>query len=125
MKRDMQTGFTLLELLVAIMIFTMVMATLYMVLEAGVGSFDRGQESMEIYQGARIGVARMGKDLRKAISPESPWSNQEYVKDDNQAQRFDEFGDPIESEEEENDIIFQGDETSVTFVVEVSILSRA
>jgi len=120
---DLRQGFTLLELLVAILIFTLVIGTIYFTLTAGIQSFHRGEESMEIYQSVRVGLAHMGKDLRKAVSPESPWSN---LAEDERRGRNDPMDDPLNydgdeylgPEPKENDIIFVGDSRQVKFVVQ-------
>jgi prepilin-type N-terminal cleavage/methylation domain-containing protein len=118
-------GFTLLELMVGVFIFTLVIGSMYMTLQAGMESFQRGEESMETYQGVRIAALRIGKDVRRAVPPSSPWSNKAEEEDDmpsviRQAERDPE--DPRWQEEElENDIFFQGDSQQMTFILEESI----
>lgn len=116
-------GFTLLELMVAIMIFSLVITAIYFTLTAGVESFHQGERSMEMYQGARIGLNRFGKDLRRAVSPRSPWSN---LAEDERRGRTDPMLDPshyaddeyLGPEPKENDIRFTGDSKQVSFVVQ-------
>jgi prepilin-type N-terminal cleavage/methylation domain-containing protein len=112
-------GFTLLELLLAITIFTMVIGTVYFTLRAGVDSFHHGRESMELYQNVRIGLNRVAKDVRRALSPESPWSNlaekeRQGIVEPVNVNPDDPY---YEEEKEENDIIFKGDSRQMTFVV--------
>ena len=106
-------GFTLLELMTAVLIFALVIGTVYFTLRAGVESFHRGEESMEIYQSVRIGLARVGKDVRRAVSPQSPWSNQAQ-----EEELVAPVADDFDLEQEEvNDILFVGDERQMSFVV--------
>lgn len=123
--QNRREGFTLLELLVAIFIFTMIVGTIYYTLVAGIEAFQKGEKSMEQYQSIRIGLARMAKELRQAVSPESPWSN---LAEDERRGRFEPVrrreieelerqGRYDEEEIKENDIKFVGDSRQVTFVV--------
>jgi len=109
-------GFTLLELMVGVLIFALVIGSIYYTLRVSIESFHRGEESMEIYQSVRIGLDRVGKDLRSAVSPESPWSNlaEEERRDPGgyTGMKEDEF------KPKESDIAFVGDNRQVTFVVQ-------
>lgn len=115
-------AFTLLELMVAVMIFSLVVGTVYFTLRAGIESFHKGHESMEAYQSVRIGLSRMGRDVRQAVSPESPWSN---VAEHERRYGMDPVADWARSTTEDyredprdkNDIIFVGDSRQMTFVV--------
>jgi len=117
---EFRRGFTLLELVVAILIFVLVVGTIYFTLIAGFESFRRGEESMQIYQSVRIGLERVGKDVRRAVSPESPWSN---LAEAAYRDAID-GGAPSDIDLEhklENDIIFKGTKKQMTFVVQDEI----
>lgn len=109
-------GFTLLELMVGVLIFSLVIGSIYFTLRVGVESFHRGEESMRIYQSVRIGLERLGRDLRSAVSPESPWSN---LSEDQRKQRKRRDLDLLsERKPKESDIVFMGDSRQVTFVLQ-------
>jgi len=103
--KSADSGFTLLEILLAITIFTLVIGSIYASLFAAVNALYAGQASMEVYQTARAGMNRVLKDLRKALSPASfPYEEEEI---ELSPEDFDLYGYP-EEEEEELQIVFRG-----------------
>lgn len=109
-------GFTLLELMVGVFIFSLVIGSIYFTLRVGVESFHRGEESMRIYQSVRIGLEQLGRDLRGAVSPESPWSN--LVEDQRKMNNRRNLELPEDTKPKESDIVFMGDSRQVTFVLQ-------
>jgi len=109
-------GFTLLELMVGVFIFSLVIGSIYFTLRVGVESFHRGEESMRIYQSVRIGLAQLGRDLRGAVSPESPWSN--LAEDQRKMNNRRNLELPEDTQPKESDIVFMGDSRQVTFVLQ-------
>ncbi len=109
-------GFTLLELMVGVFIFSLVIGSIYFTLRVGVESFHRGEESMRIYQSVRIGLEQLGRDLRSAVSPESPWSN--LAEDQRKMNNRRNLALPEDTQPKESDIVFMGDSRQVTFVLQ-------
>ena len=70
--RHFQSGFTLLELLIAIGIFAVVLTTIY---TSSTGTFrvvDETESQVEIYRMARIGMERMIEDLESLYVQRNP-----------------------------------------------------
>ena len=59
-------GFTLPEMLVAVTIMAAVLFALYAVFDAGVRVFGAGRDRAEAVQAARLGLARMEREIRAA-----------------------------------------------------------
>lgn len=66
-KRNDQ-GFTVLEILVAAAIGSIILLGLYVLLESGHNTSSRGQQKLDIQQAARAGLDTMVRDLRMAGS---------------------------------------------------------
>ncbi|MCA9430279.1 MAG: prepilin-type N-terminal cleavage/methylation domain-containing protein, partial [Candidatus Omnitrophica bacterium] len=104
--KNSQSGFTLVEILLAITIFVLIIGSIYASLFAGVNALSAGQESMEIYQTARAGMNRILKDLRKALSPASfPYEEEEEMLDQLEANFY---GGYMEEDDEDLQLVFKG-----------------
>jgi prepilin-type N-terminal cleavage/methylation domain-containing protein len=64
-SRD-ERGFTLLELLITLSIFLILLFSVYMVHETNTVSYERSEMRMDIQQNARVALATMERELRKA-----------------------------------------------------------
>lgn len=62
-KKD-SYAFSLLEILIATVIFSIVLATLYQTIRTGLRSYSRGHRSIEVMQNARFAMNTLSKDLR-------------------------------------------------------------
>ena len=60
----MKKGFTLVELLVTVFILSLLLGSIYHTFATGIFAWERGEESMNIYQEARQALAILTKDLR-------------------------------------------------------------
>jgi prepilin-type N-terminal cleavage/methylation domain-containing protein len=108
-----QSGFTLIELVLAIGIFVLIITTIYGSLRAATQALVVGRASMEIYQTSRAGLNRMMVDLRKALAPASfPFNDKK--EDPNMPE--DEYY-LKEEEEEQLHVTFRGDTKQVQFVI--------
>lgn len=65
-----EAGFTLPEALVAVVLTAAVLLALYAVFDAGVRVFGAGRERSEAVQSARLGLARMEREIRAAYPPD-------------------------------------------------------
>ncbi|MFH1782841.1 MAG: prepilin-type N-terminal cleavage/methylation domain-containing protein [Candidatus Omnitrophota bacterium] len=61
----MKKGFTLLELMIVLAIFTVIMGSIFTALSIGKNSFYTGSVQVEMQQEARKGLDRMVKELRQ------------------------------------------------------------
>ncbi len=61
-------GFTLLELLVSIAVSAIILLGLYLLLETGLNTSSRGEQRLDIQQGARAALDTLVRDLRMAGS---------------------------------------------------------
>ena len=113
-------GFTLVELLTALMIFTLVSASIYMVIHASVRAFRHGNRSMEIHQSVRVGTEKFVRDLRRAVSPQSIWNNMPETDEEEMDRMIDDASglDDYYDQEDEVYIFFRGSTSDVSFVVE-------
>jgi len=112
-------GFTLLELLVALFIFALLGGTIYMVIRSSTDAYRKGNSTMEVYQGARVGLDRMLGDLRRAVSSESIWNNQPKDEEDTDAAIDQASGLDTGAEREEERLVrITGTRTQVQFVTE-------
>ncbi len=107
------SGFSLIELMLAIAIFVLVISTIYASLRAATQALVVGRASMEHYQTSRAGLNRMMMDLRKALAPASfPFNDRE--EDPNMPD--DEYYLQEEAEEQLH-VTFRGDSKQVQFVI--------
>lgn len=72
MNSENRGGFTLLEILLAIFIFTIVLSTLYTAYTGTFRNIDETEAQAEIYRMARIALERIVEDLESAYI--SPWT---------------------------------------------------
>ncbi len=68
MKRNFNTGFTFIELLIALTIFSIIAASIYYTLNAGIKVWQRGNILIGENQRMRIFFDAISKDIRNAIS---------------------------------------------------------
>src|ERR671919_2636845 len=66
-----ERGFTLVELMVAVMLFAIIVTTLYSLVFSGVGGSETTRKVVRISEEARLGFARMVRDAREADSIQS------------------------------------------------------
>ncbi|MBZ0258707.1 prepilin-type N-terminal cleavage/methylation domain-containing protein [bacterium] len=66
-------GFTLLELMLAMTLMTIVMGSVFASVRVGIDAYDRGTKSMEQYQSARIGLRKTMEELQFSLSQASFW----------------------------------------------------
>jgi prepilin-type N-terminal cleavage/methylation domain-containing protein len=96
-------GFTLIEILVAMTIFSVVMTAVYAGFNTGAKVWRRGERDMEAFRDARVTLALMSKELRCAF-PEAGhlFSGQEKRIGRRNADRLDFFtvGQPLEPKRE-------------------------
>ena len=104
-------GLTLIELLLAMTLFTLVIGTIFASLNGSVRVLETGKRTMEVYQNARAGLNRIAVDLRKSLSPASfPYEEEE--------EEFFEEDFYIESEDRnELQVTFRGSGSSVQFTI--------
>lgn len=111
-RRGNQSGFTLLELVLASVILTVVVVGVFSTMTVAMRALDTGTRSLDLYQGARIGLARIQQEIQNAISPESQWKPPtEYYLDQEQI--------PLQGLVEEEDhggIVFEGSAGEIRFV---------
>ncbi|MBI1388791.1 MAG: prepilin-type N-terminal cleavage/methylation domain-containing protein [bacterium] len=73
-------GFTLIELLLAMTIMALVMGAVFASMQVGVDAYQRGQQSMEVYQSARVGMRKVADELQYALSSNAFWKpNDQYM----------------------------------------------
>jgi len=65
--RRRKKGFTLVETLVVMTIFSIIVTMLFTVFRIGLESWRRAESNLEIYQNARIALDMMGRELRAAM----------------------------------------------------------
>lgn len=65
--RRRKKGFTLVEILVAVTIFSIIITMLFTVFKVGLESWRRAESNLEIYQNARIALDMMSRELRAAM----------------------------------------------------------
>lgn len=69
LRRD-ESGFTLPEVLVSMVLMATVLFALYAIFDASVRIFGAGRDRVEAVQNARLGLARMERELRAAYPPD-------------------------------------------------------
>jgi len=65
-RRAGRQGFTLLEVLVSIAVFSLVMLTVYSLFSMAQTTYSQGGNDMELWQNARASLDRMTRELRQA-----------------------------------------------------------
>ena len=65
--RKIRAGFTLLELLVAVTIFSIVAVALYSSFYAGIRILRRTQEAIKLHQNLRLVTEELSLDLRNSL----------------------------------------------------------
>ncbi len=63
-----QTGFTLVEILIASLIFAVVMVSVYSAFHSGVFGYYSIDENIDIYQAARVIFGRLNRDLHNSFA---------------------------------------------------------
>lgn len=66
MSQSDQKGFTLLEILLAIVIFVMVLGAVYTLYTASQTTFARGQGKVDVQQNARVAMGMVAREIRLA-----------------------------------------------------------
>ncbi len=119
-----QSGFTLVELILAMTIMALVVGSVYSVMRTSMDAFTNGQYTMELYQSARIGLRRITEELRYALSPLSFWRPQDRIRDMALNELMATFNGPVIEEEDPGAILFTGQKQSVLFVRKVYQLEK-
>jgi len=121
-KPGRQFAFTLIELMLGMAIAALVMGSVLSAMQTGLNAYKQGQESMELYQSARIGLRKVSEELRFALSANAFWRPLDDYKDE----RFNDFlqrkamdNAAFVAERDPGAIRFQGDNHSVLFVRKV------
>ena len=65
-----QSGFTLPEMLVTIMIMTTVLFALYNIFDMSIRVFSYGNDKLEAVENARLGLEKMAREIRAAYPPD-------------------------------------------------------
>jgi prepilin-type N-terminal cleavage/methylation domain-containing protein len=110
-----EAGFTLVELLVAILIFGAVSSTVYIVVLSGVRGSDTARTVADISEEARLGLNRMIRDTREAERLTAVDAAAYTIRVD-----FNRDGDTTDSDEEET-FVFDGDNALITLNGEVLV----
>ncbi|MFH1857128.1 MAG: prepilin-type N-terminal cleavage/methylation domain-containing protein [Candidatus Omnitrophota bacterium] len=69
--RSFLTGFTLVEILLALLIFSIISGSLYFTVSVGLKAADRAKNNFEVFQELRICVRESEKDLRSFFYDEA------------------------------------------------------
>jgi len=67
MKKKVIRGFTLVEVLVSTIIFSVVIISLYSALNTGALSYKRINEASSLYQASRLALEKIGQDLKNCL----------------------------------------------------------
>ena len=67
MKTKNVRGFTLMELLVALSIFSVVVLAIYSTFSVGMTARERGEKASDLYQEARMILDRMATEIRNTV----------------------------------------------------------
>lgn len=123
--RSARRGFTLIEVLLAVGIFSMVVGVAYLVLRSGIDSYARGREFVILYQNARAGLRHLEIDLRRAVSPaQSGWNIMPEEPDPGEDLAYDEYYESEEYVSKEEKIVFKGSGAEARFVIMEDIPGR-
>lgn len=76
-----EEGFTLAEVLVAMVMMAVVLFALYAMFDASVRIFGAGRDRAEASQAARLGLARMTREIRAAYPQDRPNGNETLLSD--------------------------------------------
>ncbi|MCL6449092.1 MAG: prepilin-type N-terminal cleavage/methylation domain-containing protein [Armatimonadetes bacterium] len=63
-----QSGFTLIELVVAVSLFTLVIGAALSLYQQGVLAWQRGEKGVDVQENLRLGLDRMSRELRTATA---------------------------------------------------------
>jgi prepilin-type N-terminal cleavage/methylation domain-containing protein len=103
-----EAGFTLVELLVAILIFGVISTSIYLVVLSSVRGSDTARTVADISEEARLGLNRMIRDTREAERLTSVDAASYTIRVD-----FNRDGDTTDADEEET-FLFDGDDEVIT-----------
>lgn len=79
MKRHLfARGFTLVELLVAVALLSLIMVAFYTIFEGGIKAYETGEKRVELIQNARAALSIMTSQIRQAL-PEDASANPPLV----------------------------------------------
>lgn len=79
MKRHLfARGFTLVELLVAVALLSLIMVAFYTIFEGGIKAYEMGEKRVELIQNARAALSIMTSQIRQAL-PEDASANPPLV----------------------------------------------
>jgi prepilin-type N-terminal cleavage/methylation domain-containing protein len=128
-------AFTLIELLLAMTILGLIMASVMNTMQVGVDAFAEGKASLELYQNGRIALRKLSEDLRFSLPFDAFWrpsdriqmmSLEQLAQMRGMAPGFN--GDPmlagLVQEEDPGAIRFMGESDSVLFVRKVYQLGQ-
>ncbi len=119
-----QSGFTLVELLLAMTILGLVMVSVFNIVQVGMSAYQRSRESMEIYQSGRIALRRVAEELRFALSSNAFWRPQDSIEQLPLEMVMSRFNGPVIEERDPGAITFKGQSEEVVFVRKVTQLQK-
>src|SRR5947209_15021600 len=64
-----ETGFTLVELLLALFLFALIASVIFAAFAAVASGVERGRQSMELYRVGRAALLRMAQEISAAMPP--------------------------------------------------------
>jgi type II secretion system protein J len=72
MSRDRDKGFTLVEILIALAILAMIVASTFTIFRSASKSWQKGETRSERYQNARSAISKMSTEISQAVVNSSP-----------------------------------------------------
>lgn len=119
-----QGGFTLLEIIMAMTILTLVLGSVFSAVQVGVDTYERGRQSMELYQSARIGMRKTMEELQFALSQASFWQPSDQIRALPPETLFAMFGGMMIQENDPGKITFIGGRDQVKFVRKIYQMNK-
>lgn len=119
-----QKAFSLIEIMLAMTILVLVMASVFSILRTGILVYRGGQTSMEIYQSGRIAIQRLAEELRFALSPNAFWRPEDNYVLLPLEHFLASFQGRFVEEEDPGAITFKGEGNSILFCRKIYNLNR-
>jgi len=115
-RTNANAGFTLIEILLAMTIVSLVMVSIFNIVSVGLQTFTAGTQSMEDYQSGRIAMRDVTEELRFALSPKAFWRPDDSIEQIPIEQLATRFTRPMIQERDPGAIRFIGSGDNVLFV---------
>ena len=109
-----RVGFTLVELLVAVTIFSIIAAALYSGLNAGIRVWRRSENNIKLHQTMRLALDGMAGELRNSVNFNETADSQDEGESETEPEEEFEIV-------EKQDLVFSGAKTEISFV---SLITR-